>query len=385
MKRHYYQLFAPTRYREYAKARFAYVKFETVPTSDDTSDIIKEAEAIIEDYQSGLDFAELAKQYSQDTGTKDKGGDLDWFDREAMVPEFSEAAFSTKPGELVGPIQSKYGFHIILVEDKRVEDGTEQVRARHILLKIKPSADTREQIYTEAYNFAQDAKNKGFTLMAQDYGYEIDTTKAFSEAGYIQDLGRMRMAAQFCFNNEVGTVSDVYPVPEGYVVFQISEVTEEGLKPYEDVASSIQKRLSSILPKHKVWDKAAELRAEIETPDDFESVAARNGLRVYITDDSLKVDDKLPDDLKRDKDFLIQAFRLEEGEISGVIQTKRGCYIAYMEKKSPLDEQDYLSKHPVIYQKLFAKKQEQALNNWIRELRITANIRDYRYRFFRDF
>ena len=104
MKRHYYQLFAPMRYKDYPKARFAYVKFETIPTDEDSNDVFIEAKAIIEDYRSGMDFAELARQYSHDTGTKDKGGDLDWFDREAMVPEFSEAAFNAEPGQLLSLI-----------------------------------------------------------------------------------------------------------------------------------------------------------------------------------------------------------------------------------------------------------------------------------------
>ena len=94
---------------------------------------------------------------------------------------------------------------------------------------------------------------------------------------------------------------------------------------------------------------------------------------------------KLPEGVKSDNDFLKQAFRLEEGGISDIIQTKRGCYIAYMERKSPWIEEDYLTLRLSIYGRLFQKKKDQALRNWVREMRIAADIDDYRYKYFKNF
>jgi len=384
MMRHYYQLFSG-KFKQYPKRQFAYVKFITIPTSEDTLDIIHEAKGLMEEIRNGADFAELALQSSEDKSTKSKGGDLGWINYESMVEPFSKAAFAAEPGEPVGPVQTRHGFHVILVEDKRTENGVEEVKARHILLKIKPSPDTRDQVYTDAYNFSQDIKEADFAQMAEDYGYDVDTTDAFSEAGYIKGLGKMRMAAEFCFNNPVGAVSDVYPVPEGYIVFQICNVIEESIKPFDEVKSQIYKKISKVLLDNKVWDKAAEVRAGIETVDDMEGVAKEYGLKIHVTADSIRVDSGLPDNLRRDKDFLTQAFRLSEGDISDIISTGRGCYIAYMESKSPWNDEDFLTLHPTIYNSLVAKKQQQTLKNWQRELRIAADIRDYRYKYFHDF
>ncbi|HHQ48589.1 MAG TPA: hypothetical protein ENK19_06860, partial [Acidobacteria bacterium] len=71
------------------------------------------AEQVAKLARKGADFAELAKKYSQDPGSKDKGGDLGWFERGRMVKAFDEAVFSHKPGEIVGPIKSQFGYHII--------------------------------------------------------------------------------------------------------------------------------------------------------------------------------------------------------------------------------------------------------------------------------
>jgi foldase protein PrsA len=70
--------------------------------------------------KEGKSFADLAKEYSTDTGSKENGGDLGWFPKGAMVPEFEDAAFAMKPGETSALVQSQYGYHIIQVLGKEV-------------------------------------------------------------------------------------------------------------------------------------------------------------------------------------------------------------------------------------------------------------------------
>lgn len=77
----------------------------------------EKANEIIAKLKSGEDFAELAKQYSIDVATKEKGGDLGFFAKGAMVKEFEEAAFSLKVGEISSPVKTQYGYHIIKVEE----------------------------------------------------------------------------------------------------------------------------------------------------------------------------------------------------------------------------------------------------------------------------
>ena len=384
MLRRYYKLFS-NRFKKYPQARFAFVKFKTVPTTEDSLDVLHDAEELLKDIESDNDFSELAQNYSDDKTTSENGGDLGWIGRGSMGNDFMDAALEAQAGDIVGPVLTGKGYHIISIEDRRVEDGEDEVKARHILLKIEPSPDTRDQVYTDAYNFAQDVEELDFLTIADEYGYSVDTTESFSEAGYIKGLGRMRMAAEFCFNNTVGKVSGVYPIPEGYVVFKSVEITGEDLKPFEDVRTIIYRSISTILQKNKTWDKAAELAGRIETVEDMERVADEAGFKVYVTEDSLKPSGKLPTGLKQDKEFLQQAFHLGEGSNPEIVQTKLGCYITYIESKSAWNEEEFLVFHSSIYQSLISKNQDQTVRNWIRELRIAADIKDYRYKHFRDF
>lgn len=77
------------------------------------------AKVVYEKLKAGEDFAELAKEYSKDPGSAQKGGDLGYFDRNRMIPEFEEVAFAATIGEINSPVKTKFGYHIILVEDKK--------------------------------------------------------------------------------------------------------------------------------------------------------------------------------------------------------------------------------------------------------------------------
>ncbi|MDP2314200.1 MAG: peptidylprolyl isomerase, partial [Pseudomonadota bacterium] len=86
-----------------------------------------EADKILADVKGGADFSKLAAEKSTDKGSAKEGGDLGWFEKTRMVPEFADAAFAATKGEIVGPVATKYGFHIISVDDKREAVPVEEV------------------------------------------------------------------------------------------------------------------------------------------------------------------------------------------------------------------------------------------------------------------
>lgn len=90
----------------------------------------KTAKEVIAKLNKGEDFAKLAKQYSKDTGSAQKGGDLGWFGAGKMVPEFENAAYKLKKNEISAPIKSQYGYHIIQLLDKKQKDSFEKMKAK---------------------------------------------------------------------------------------------------------------------------------------------------------------------------------------------------------------------------------------------------------------
>jgi parvulin-like peptidyl-prolyl isomerase len=99
---------------------------------------------------AGEDFAELARRFSQDPGTREQGGDLGYFRENTMVTEFSRATFAMRPGMISPPVRTSFGYHIIKLERVR---GAER-QARHVLIRPEPSAEDAERAQQLAQEIA---------------------------------------------------------------------------------------------------------------------------------------------------------------------------------------------------------------------------------------
>jgi peptidyl-prolyl cis-trans isomerase SurA len=211
-----------------------------------------QADSIVLELRRGADFATAARRFSQDPGSKEQGGSLNWFRRGVMVPEFERVAFSLKPGVVSDPVESSFGYHIIQVE--RVQPA--EVQARHILLVPEidsvhlDSARTRAEAVRNALisgasfdslqrihhepSAEREADNVPLTKLPESYGKVIGAADS-------------------------GTVVPLFTIPAGageqFVILQVTGRRPEGEVKYEDVRDRIRDQLGQQLAIRRYLDR----------------------------------------------------------------------------------------------------------------------------------
>ncbi|HSM63758.1 MAG TPA: peptidylprolyl isomerase, partial [Gillisia sp.] len=146
----------------------------------------REAMRIYTELQNGASFEKLAGEYSKDPGSAAKGGELGWFGKGMMVPEFEKAVFGGKVGEVQKPVKTTYGYHIIKTTGKT----NNKFVVEKIVNPISTSAATKEAIYGKAYDFSYVADKNDFENEAKLMNYNVLETQAFVENAYsIPGLG----------------------------------------------------------------------------------------------------------------------------------------------------------------------------------------------------
>ena len=139
------------------KARHILIKVDPKAKPQEISAALTKAENIKKELDKGADFARLAAQHSDDPGTKNKGGDLGFFSRQSMVSPFSSAAFALKKGEISRPVKTRFGFHIIKVDDKKAEaqlpydEAKPRIRSSLTNIKYKATMDKETKRLEKKY------------------------------------------------------------------------------------------------------------------------------------------------------------------------------------------------------------------------------------------
>lgn len=338
----------------------------------------EEAMKLYQELKSGkANFAQVAMQYSKDPGSAKKGGDLGWFGRKRMIPEFEKATFSGKVGEIQAPIKTNFGYHIIEVTGRSEKDYV----VESIIESINESAATRDSKYNAAGDYAYLAQKNDFDNEAKIMNYKIQETPPFTqESAGIPGLGANKRLADWAFDNSLNTVSDVYKVPAGYVVAKISEIKEAGIRPFDDV----KKILKPYVIREKKFEKAKleaeSIRSKIK--GDLTKVSSLDPKAVVKETGNFSAGATTVPGIGRDYAFLENSLRLDVNKLSEPIKGEKGYYLLKVLFKTPFDSSAFASQRQALLNQLLQQKKSMFLNEWLTELKKNADIVDNRYQFY---
>ncbi len=363
-------------FQEKLKRKIEFVLYSSKATKADSANVVADVQSLLEQARSGADFAELAISNSDDNSAE-QGGDLGYFKRESMVKPFSDAAFGAKAGEIVGPVKTQFGLHIIKVVDKKNVDGVQQVRASHILRKFEPSTATVEAARDSAAYLASVAQEDGWEKALKSEKIQSQTSTFFSEgSGFIPGLGIERAISKFVFRHDVGDISEFFKTRQGFAVVKIIDEQEPRTKSQDEVKGLIE----NALKQERQWVLAKEfsenLKKELDSGVTFEALAAAENLNHEKPAKFSR--SGYVEKIGRDPVFIGTAFKLQTGKTGNPVRGDRAYYIIKLISVTDFDASDFESKKKIIRKDLLQRKQQDSFNQWFAALKESAEIVDNR-------
>ena len=364
-----------------------YVKWPLISNATDSLRVKLEAEDLIFRLNEGEDFALLANTYTQDPSNSAdpqnlKGGDLGWFNKGQLLPEFEIASFEAEKGSIVGPILTQYGYHVIKVNDKRTLESSEQVNASHILLTIQPGRGTENELKDTASIFALEATEYGFFALADSLGLEIqDSNGLRKESIFVDNFGVGRSAVNFAFNNVEGSTSDAIKNDNFYGVFFLDKVDKETVISFEDVKEDLKNEFLSEFKKNHIKTLAESIKDNNQSKMNLSEIYQDNENLEYVSETNSALIGSFESIGK--SNFIVGALAgAQEGDILGPLPTLRGQAFLRVIDISDVVMSDFEEKKDSIKFSLLIDRQNAIWGNWLQALRDNANLEDYRYDFY---
>src|SRR5260370_6354118 len=205
-----------------------HILFMTVGKTDaEVEEIKKKAEDVSKQVKKGGKFEDLAKKYSEDPGSKDKGGDLSWITQGQTVPECEKTAFSLAPGQISDLVKTQYGFHIIKVIEKETahtkpfEEVKETLRPNLQLNQAdKLASDTADKLSAAI----RQSNKVSLDDLAQQYHLTVNETRPISATNPLLELANSQQAKTTIFLMKPQDLSLPVRTDRGYVVLSVKSV-----------------------------------------------------------------------------------------------------------------------------------------------------------------
>ena len=329
-------------YKSPEQVRASHILLKT--EGKDDAAVKAKAEELLKQAKSGADFAELARKNSEDEASAKNGGDLDYFGKGRMVPEFDAAVFAMQPGQISDLVKTQYGYHIIKLVDKKPATTRPYAQVRQQLHDQLAYQRAQAQAADLAQNLEKQIKSPGdLDKVGKAQGLTVQESGFFARDEPILGLGPAPEAANKAFDMKQGEVAGPLRASRGFV-FETMVAKQD---PYVPKVEEVKERVRDEVIKQKARDaskaKAAEIAAKLKAAGDFEKAAKAAGLEAKTTD-LIAQDAPIPD-LGNAPAVTEAAFKLPQGAVSDPIATDNGtAVVKVLEKKEVANEEWTTSK-----------------------------------------
>jgi peptidyl-prolyl cis-trans isomerase D len=333
--------------------------------------------------EAGEGFAAVAQEVSEDPGSGARGGDLGFFGRGQMVPEFEEAAFGAAVGELVGPVESPFGVHLLEVTARR-EAGqrpfaevrgeiAQQLggelageRAREIAREVTAELRTGEAS-VEALQRVADARP----------AVELQQPEPIARQGFVPGLGRVPELNEAAFALQAGAVAEPVEVPRGFAVATVLETLPSRVPPLADVEPQVRNAVEQEKRRQLAMARLAEAKGRLAGGATLADVAAELGVEVQESGE-FAADGVLPG-LGSAPEVTRAALAASEGDVVGPLPSPQGAVLFEVTARTRFDPAELAARRGEVRERLLQERvallQQALLQQRREELEVTIDRR----------
>ncbi len=335
----------------------------------------EKANDILLKIQAGEDFSELAKVHSDDSGTKNRGGDLGTFPKGTMVKEFEKALMKLKPGEVSQPVLSPFGYHLIKLAEKiesRVKTLDEVKESIEKDLKARKARQRARRILKHVHKEAESDQDLARAAKANEV--EVDTTGFITRNNH--DVPKIGIVPEFynaAFILAKDKISEPVHTSEASYLIKIDGVKEPYIPALEDVKEKVIEKVRKEKNKTLTKENVDIFANQIKKNKGISKIAESLKFVVQHTP-FFGIDDSIPGigDLQKLKE---KAFSLAKGDVATVF-ARRAFYLFKIAETQKAKEPDQSSKER-LYKARQEAKGEIFYANWYEKLNQKAKIQKF--------
>jgi peptidyl-prolyl cis-trans isomerase D len=348
------------------KVRHILIKAAANATPADDAAAKAKAQDVLDQLHKGGNFAELAKKYSDDPGSKDQGGELGFIKHGVTVPAFEQAAFSLQPGQTSGLVKTQFGYHIIQVEEKQTAHTRPFSEVKPQILAALTQQKEQQAQQAFAQQLAAEAKKNGLQATATKHNLPLQTSGFVQQDAVVPGVADASKLLTAAFATSKGAAPQIASTGDGFAVFQVEDVQAAhapDFTTYRDhILSDYRTQQTPVLLEQKTTQMADKAHAT----NDLAAAAKEFGATIQ-TSDLVGHDGQVPD-IGALATAAPQLFNLNPGQISGPIRGDRTGVVAKLDDKQEPTAQDITQHIDQAKEGLLDQKREEAFAVFVSSL-----------------
>lgn len=352
-----------------AQATVRAVVLDKTPTPEDTVAMGQIAAELRQEILDGAEFEDMLVR----PGVAPESGELGWFTRDRMPPDFSEVAFAATMGELTEPVRTSFGYHLIEVQDQ----ADDSIQARHILVPFVRSEESELDLLTLADSLEALGESRPLDEAALGLNLAVETAYLSTDFAFVAGAGQVGEGADWAFEEALeGDVSLVFETREAFYMLELVELREEGVISLADATSSVEQTVRAQKKVEEAMGEGEEVVTQVRGGTDLAVIAEQKGLEVQTAGPYARID--FVPGIGRLNAAVGAGFGLNIGEVSSAVEAENNVFIIELADYFAADTTAFENERLALRDELLGAAQQSRLQDWLQGLREVARIIDRR-------